>query len=116
VSYSNGLFMTAGQHKGIMLLTLLADTEREIRAVVYVDDNVRHVGNVFSAAVDRGLEVSVFHYQREDLRVRRFQYGDKQDVDSRWRALKRSIDEAFSVKPRPGGMSAERRRCRARCR
>ena len=47
VSYANGIFMTAGQHKGVMLLTLLHDADRDIKAVVYVDDNVRHVGNVF---------------------------------------------------------------------
>jgi hypothetical protein len=51
VLYTNGIFMTAGQHKGIMLLTLLKHTNRDIKAVVYVDDNVRHVGSVFSAAV-----------------------------------------------------------------
>ena len=44
MSYANGMFMTAGQHKGIMLLTLLNDATRDIKAVVYVDDNVRHVG------------------------------------------------------------------------
>jgi hypothetical protein len=116
VSYSNGVFMTAGQHKGIMLLTLLNDAQRDIEAVVYVDDNVRHVGNVFSAAVDRNLEVSVFHYQREDLRVQRFQYSDKREVDARWRALERSLEREVAAKPQPCPPRPKYRPCRACCR
>ena len=91
--------MTAGQHKGIMLLTLLHHTKRVIQAIVYVDDNVRHVGNVSSAAVDRDLEVSSFHYQHEDVRVQRFQYGDKGDADGRWRTVQRAIHQSFENAP-----------------
>jgi len=115
-SYSNGLFMTSGQHKGIMLLTLLNDAERDIRAVVFVDDNVRHVGNVFSTAFDRNIEVSSFHYQHEDVRVQRFQYSDKRDVDSRWRTLKRAIDETFITKSRPRDDRPKCKQCRPCCR
>jgi hypothetical protein len=95
VSYENGIFMTAGQHKGIMLLTLMHHTNRDIKAVVYVDDNVRHVGNVFSAAVDRNLEISSFQYQHEEVRVQRFQYGDKGDVTRRWHQLRDTIQAVF---------------------
>jgi hypothetical protein len=99
-SYANGVFMTAGQHKGIMLLTLLNDSPRDIRAVVFVDDNVRHVGSVFSSAVDRNLEITVFQYQQEDLRAQRFAYSDKREVTERWQKLKRSIDQSLAEKPR----------------
>jgi hypothetical protein len=91
VSYANGLFLTAGQHKGIMLLTLLKDSPRVIKAVVYADDNLRHVGNVFSAGTARNLDVSSFHYQAEDTRVQRFNYSDKRDVSDRWTAIEREI-------------------------
>lgn len=97
VSYAKGLFMTAGQHKGIMLLTLLKDASRDIKAVIYVDDNVKHVGNVFTAAVDRNLDVSSFHFQREDIRVQRFNYSDKKDVDSRWKAIAGKVESEASV-------------------
>jgi hypothetical protein len=115
-SYAHGIFMTAGQHKGVMLLTLLNDSPREIKAVVYVDDAVRHVGNVFSSAFDRGLEVASFHFQREDLRVQRFQYSDKRDVDTRWRTLKRAIDETFLASPRPRDERPICKPCRHCCR
>ena len=42
--------MTAGQHKGAMLLTLLQVRGRgRFEAVVYDDDNIRHVAYVFAA-------------------------------------------------------------------
>lgn len=88
VLYTDGVFMTAGQHKGMMLMTLLKKSPRDIKAVVYVDDNVRHVGAVFSAAAARNIEVSSFQYQREDTRVQRFQYGDKANMDAEWAAVK----------------------------
>jgi hypothetical protein len=88
VLYANGVFMTAGQHKGMLLLTLLNKSTRDIKAIVYVDDNVRHVGAVFSAAVARNIEVASFQYQHEDVRVQRFQYGDKADMDAEWAAIK----------------------------
>lgn len=99
VSYANGIFMTAGQHKGMMLLTLLKNATRDIKAIVYVDDNVRHVGAVFSAAVARNIEVSSFQYQREDVRVQRFAYGDKRDVDDAWAAVKRGVEKVSVAKP-----------------
>jgi hypothetical protein len=95
VSYEEGVFMTAGQHKGIMLLTLLADSDREIKAIVYADDNVRHVGNVFSSAVDRDLDIASFQYQHEDTRVQKFNYGNKDDVTRRWHRLRDTIESVF---------------------
>jgi hypothetical protein len=117
VSYKNGLFMTAGQHKGIMLLTLLKDSPRNIQAIIYADDNVKHVGNVFSAAVARNLDVSSFHYQCEDQRVQRFNYSDKKDVDRRWKQISGAeVASAVVVKSPPRTFVNRRRGWRACCR
>jgi hypothetical protein len=117
VSYANGLFMTAGQHKGIMLLTLLKDSPRNIKAVIYVDDNVKHVGNVFSAAVARNLDVSSFHYQCEDTRVQRFNYSDKKDVDRRWKAISGAeVASSVVVKSPTRKIMVRRRGFRSCCR
>jgi hypothetical protein len=119
VSYTNGLFMTAGQHKGIMLLTLLKDATRDIKAVVYVDDNVRHVGNVFSSAVDRGLDVASIHYQHEDTRVQRFNYSDKRDVQAGWKAIERELagegERAVVKTVQKRNVVQHERRLRRRC-
>jgi hypothetical protein len=99
VLYTNGVFMTAGQHKGMMLMTLLKKSPRDIKAIVYVDDNVRHVGAVFSAAVARNIEVSSFQYQHEDTRVQRFEYGDKANMDAEWSAVKNGGKTVSVSKP-----------------
>jgi len=102
VSYADGVFMTAGQPKGMLLLTLLKDSPRNIKAVVYVDDNVRHVGSVFSAAVARGLDVASFHSQHEDKIVKRFNYSDKTAITARWKAIEREMNgEVEPIEPAP---------------
>jgi hypothetical protein len=95
VSYADGIFMTAGQPKGAMLLTMLKYAEADVQAVVYADDNIRHVAFVFAAVAGRGKEITAYHYTREDKIVQRFQYGDKEDVTRRWKKLQRTLEEVF---------------------
>jgi len=95
VSYENGIYMTAGQPKGAMMLAILHHARPEIRAVVYADDHIRHVAYVFAAMASRDMEIKAFHYTREEPRVKRFQYGDKDDVGRHWRKLTRTLDEVF---------------------
>lgn len=95
VSYANGIYMTAGQAKGAMLLALLTYAEPDIRAIVYVDDNIRHVAYIFAAAGGRGKEITSLHYTREDENVKRFQYSDKDEVSQRWKKLNHTLEEVF---------------------
>jgi hypothetical protein len=95
VSYANGVFMTAGQPKGAMLLTMLHHAAAEVGAVVYDDDNIRHVAYVFAAVTGRDKEVTSFHYTREDANVKRFQYGEKKTVRRQWQKLDRTLEEIF---------------------
>ncbi len=95
VSYANGVFMTAGQPKGAMMITMLKYANPDVKAVVYVDDNIRHVAYVFAAVAGRGKEVTAYHYTREDKNVKRFQYGDKDDVSRRWKKLSGTLEEVF---------------------
>jgi Protein of unknown function (DUF2608) len=95
ISYANGIMMTSGQNKGAMLLTILHRASVDIDAIVYDDDNIRHVSFVFAAIAGRGEEITAFHYTREDDEVKRFQYGSKKDVTRRWRKLGRVLEEVF---------------------
>lgn len=95
VSYAGGVMMVSGQHKGAMLLTMLARAQRDIRAVVFVDDHGRHVGRVYAALTARDMEVTVLHYYHQDDRVAAFQYSDKTEVTRQWRRLKDVIDSVF---------------------
>jgi hypothetical protein len=96
ISYENGIMMTAGQHKGAMLLTLLHDGRDDIDAVVYDDDNIRHVANVYAAVLARGKEITAFHYTREAPNVKKFDFGSKKDVDHRWRKLSSVLEEVLN--------------------
>lgn len=94
-SYSAGVMMTSGQHKGAMLLVLLAKAKPKFDAVVFVDDHGRHVARVHDALTRRGIAVAAVHYQREDENVHRFQYGDKSSVTDQWRRLDKTLQAVF---------------------
>ena len=95
ISYENGIMMTAGQNKGAMLLTMLHDTRDDFDAVVYDDDNIRHVAFVFGALTGRDREITAFHYTREEANMKEFQYGDKEDVTERWHKLNDVLEEVL---------------------
>jgi hypothetical protein len=95
ITYENGIMMTAGQHKGAMLLTMLHDAANDIDAVVYDDDNIRHAANVYAAMLARGKEITAFQYTREEPNVRKFDFGSKKDVDARWRKLNGVLEEVL---------------------
>jgi hypothetical protein len=95
VSYENGVMMVAGQHKGAMLLTLLHRAERDIKAVVHYEDNERNVAMIYSALTNHHYEVTAFHFKGQDDEVKAFEYGDKQDVDRRWRELNDTLKSVF---------------------
>lgn len=95
VSFGEGIFMTAGQHKGAMLVTMLARCPHKFKAVVFVDDHGRHVLRVFDALTRRGLDVTTVHYQREDATVARFRYSDKSEVTRQWRLLDKTLEAVF---------------------
>lgn len=79
--------MTAGQHKGVMLVTLLHRAEREIKAVVFVDNRADHVAGAFAELIQRGIDVTGFVYQKEDDNIQAFDFGSKDDVTCRWKQL-----------------------------
>lgn len=95
VSYSNGIFMTAGQHKGALLLTLLSMSQHQYKAVVFVDDHSRHVMRVYDALMRRGIDATAIHFKQQDANVKRFNYSDKSEVTKKWRKLDRVLSEVF---------------------
>lgn len=96
VSYGKGIFMTAGQHKGAMLITLLHRAKLQPKAIVFIDDHGRHVNRVYDAMSRRGVATSVYHYHREDDNVARFRYSDKKEVVRRWELLSAAFSEALA--------------------
>lgn len=92
VSYNAGVFMAAGQHKGVMLLTILARAKHKYSAVVFIDDHDRHTKRVHDVLSRHGVDVTTFRYSHEDAWVERFRKSDKREVTSKWRRLQKTLD------------------------
>ncbi len=87
VSYLNGIMMTSGQHKGIMLVTLLHRATHKIKAVVVVDNRPDHVAGMYDQMLNDGVEAAGLVYQREDDNIKKFSYGSKDAVTAEWQRL-----------------------------
>jgi hypothetical protein len=101
VSFAEGTYMVAGQHKGKMLRLLLAraDASKRFDAIVFVDDDEGNVQAVESAFEKVGIELVTFHYTAEASNVEAFQTRRNKNRASRaWRrldgVLKRTFDRA----------------------
>ncbi len=112
ITLENGVMMTAGQHKGAMMLVALRYAIHPPKAIVYVDDHARHVHRIYDALSRHGVETTALQYKAEDANVARFRYADKRDVAQKWRRLEAALKEVFSLpgpegKAVPSGRSAE---------
>lgn len=64
VSYQNGVMMTSGQDKGLMLRALLNRTGRHFAAVLFVDDSERNLKAVTQAFACTAVDVIPVLYTR----------------------------------------------------
>ena len=97
VTYSGGIYMTAGQHKGYMLRTLLARTEpkKSFKAIVFVDDHKKHTTRMHAAFEDSPIQLVTFHYTREAGNVSNFNDSQKRHVVEDWRRLESFVESVL---------------------
>ncbi len=69
LSYDQGVFMTTGQDKGLVLLDLLGRLDVSYQRVVLVDDGEKNITNMQAALRDAGIDYLGMHYRRVDKRV-----------------------------------------------
>ncbi len=69
VGYDQGIFMTAGQDKGLVLLDLLGRLSLRYDRVVLVDDGDANIRNMQAALRDAGIDYHGLHYTRIDKTV-----------------------------------------------
>ena len=69
VAYDQGVFMTTGQDKGLVLLDLLRRTKLHYDRVVLVDDGRKNIDNMRAALQDAGISYLGLHYTRIDKRI-----------------------------------------------
>ncbi|MEM8733127.1 MAG: DUF2608 domain-containing protein [Planctomycetota bacterium] len=97
VTYSNGIYMTAGQHKGYMLRTLLAraKTKKQFKAILFVDDHEKHTIRMHAAYEDSPVHLVTFHYTREAGNASNFHASQKNHVIEDWRRLEDFVDSVL---------------------
>ncbi|MGV8922971.1 MAG: DUF2608 domain-containing protein [Thermomonas sp.] len=64
VSYAQGIFMTSGQDKGLVLLDLLGRLQLHYDRVILVDDGDANIRNMQAALRDAGIDYHGLHYTR----------------------------------------------------
>ena len=62
MSYSRGIMMTTGMHKGDMLAWILTKTGREFDAIVFIDDSQHNIDNMHERWQHESVDMRVFHY------------------------------------------------------
>jgi len=92
VSYQNGIMMTAGQDKGLMLRALLDRCGRHYAAVLFVDDSERNLQAVARAFSCTSVDVTTVLYTRG-----RAAAGIDRDLAAaQFRKLRAVLGEIFS--------------------
>ena len=67
--YDQGLFMTTGQDKGLVLLDLLHRWSLRYDRVVLVDDGQKNIDNMRAALREAGIDYLGLHYTRIDKSI-----------------------------------------------
>ena len=87
--YADGVFLTAGQHKGDMLKALLDKTGAGSPAVVVmVDDKLENLRSVMETFDGSGTAVQAWRYNREDRNVATL---DTQEAAAQWDAIQPAL-------------------------
>jgi len=92
VSYQNGVMMTSGQDKGLMLRSLLNRTGRHFAAVLFVDDSERNLKAVTQAFSCTAVEVIPVLYTQG----RRSAGIDTAQAIAQFRQLKSLLRDIFA--------------------
>jgi hypothetical protein len=95
VSFTNGVMLTQGQHKGVMLRTLLAKLGQSFAAIFFVDDRQHHSDGIQAAFATRPERVYTFRYSHETKHGEAFHASDKKEAKAQWCALSGALEQAF---------------------
>lgn len=92
VSFQNGIYMTAGQDKGLWLLNLFNKTNEFPKHVVFVDDEVQNLQNV-ERALERKIPTTLCRYGNMDNIVNAFNKSDKKLEIDLWNDISRILSK-----------------------
>ena len=93
--YEEGVFLTAGQHKGDMLRALLDKTGTAYPSVIVMaDDKERNLQAVMESFAGSTTAVHAWRYTREDGNVAGL---DPETVDAQWKAIRPALQKIQQI-------------------
>jgi hypothetical protein len=93
--YEDGVFLTAGQHKGQMLLALLKKTGYPMpEIIIMIDDKQKNLDAVKETFSALGIPVHAWRYSGEDENVRNFDAGQ---ANAQWTAIETPLRQIQQV-------------------
>lgn len=93
--YEDGVFMTAGQHKGEMLYALLQKTGTAMpRVIVMVDDKQKNLDAIKETFSALEIPVHAWRYSGEDENVQNF---DPEQAITQWQAIEEALRQLQKV-------------------
>ena len=93
--YRDGVFLTAGQHKGKMLYSLLEKTGTRMPAVVImVDDKRKNLAAVKETFSQLNVPVRAWRYSGEDMNVENF---NPDEADEQWKSIEGSLRQIQQI-------------------
>jgi hypothetical protein len=93
--YEDGVFMTAGQHKGQMLYALLQKTGTSLPAVIVMaDDKQNNLDAVKETFIALDVPVRAWRYTGEDDNVAGF---DPEQAHTEWKSIEDALRQIQQV-------------------
>jgi len=93
--YEDGVFLTAGQHKGQMLYALLEKTATRMPAVIVIaDDKLKNLDAMKETFSALNVPVHAWHYTGEDMNVSAF---DPDQAYAQWQSIEAALRQIQKV-------------------
>lgn len=101
VFWDKGVFLTEGQHKGIMLRTLLHRLKKDFKVIIFIDDRLKHSEGLQAAFSNLSTEMTTIQYTHEAEKILEFNQSDKAQVKSDWCEFARALKAVANVGKQP---------------
>ena len=95
ISYSDGLLLVAGQHRGLMLKSTLSRTSHNFKIVIHVDDEKQYSEQIREVFKGSGVDIHSFRYTREDGNRKNLDDSSKQLMTNQWMKLDQTVKAVF---------------------
>ena len=97
ISFQNGVMMTAGLNKGIMLKTILHKTNSKFKSIIFVDDHARHTKRMEKVfGKDKTIDLVAYRYGHMDQAVEKFKQSDKKSAITAYQEFSSMLKKVFN--------------------